>query len=126
MVTDFPNEPSVRERDFVNVRRIDDKLLTVRKDRFKLVHAFAADPEFIVHRRRTRELEFAETLPTFRRQPRLSVSLFNFPVNANGGLQSASSTPVPVDGDHGGPTFAEKGPSLSGYLPGANFPPMKA
>src|SRR6516164_1961126 len=55
MVTDLLDKSTVSERDFVNVRSVDDEFTAIRHDGFKLVHAFAADPEFIVHWRRTRK-----------------------------------------------------------------------
>src|ERR1700736_3249657 len=41
--------------DLVDVRRINDEFASVRHNRLKFVHAFAAHPEFIVHQGRGRE-----------------------------------------------------------------------
>ena len=43
------------DRDFMHMRGVDDQLAPVCHDRFQLVHALAGDPEFVVHRRCTRQ-----------------------------------------------------------------------
>src|SRR6516165_4873020 len=55
MVTDSANDGAVGNRDFMDMRRIDDKLAPVGYHWFKLVHAFATHPQLIVHQGRARE-----------------------------------------------------------------------
>lgn len=51
MVADFLDQFSVSDGDLVHVGGVDDEFATIGDDGFELVHAFARDPEFIVHGR---------------------------------------------------------------------------
>src|SRR6516162_2577728 len=55
MVADSANDGAVGNRDFTDMRRIDDKLAPIGYHWFELVHAFATHPQLIVHQRRARE-----------------------------------------------------------------------
>ena len=55
VVAHLLDEPTVRDGNLAQMRRVDDQLAAVRDDRFQLIHAFAGDPQLIVHRRRARQ-----------------------------------------------------------------------
>src|SRR6185437_13233924 len=51
MVTEFGDDLAVHDGNFVDVRGVNDEFAAVGDNRLELVHAFAGDPDFVIHGR---------------------------------------------------------------------------
>ena len=53
VVADLFDDVAVRKAHLGNVRRVDDQLAAIGQHRLEFVHAFATDPEIVIHLWRT-------------------------------------------------------------------------